>query len=68
MEMRELCNLNQRRILQNVTVDDKLFESIEIENDEIFSEWLECEKNQLEWQTDPTKKPRKLSTQCVLPS
>ncbi|KAI0997473.1 hypothetical protein K3495_g10712 [Podosphaera aphanis] len=38
----ELSKLNKRRILQNVTVEgDKLFESIEIENEEIFSEWLE---------------------------
>ena len=47
----ELFTLNQKRILQNNTVeDDKIFESIELENEEIFSEWLECEKNQLEWQ------------------
>ncbi|KAI0996645.1 hypothetical protein K3495_g11538 [Podosphaera aphanis] len=53
----ELFNLHQKRTIHNSpSLNSKNFETVVLESEEVFIEWLELEKNQLEWQKQSEKK------------
>ncbi|KAI0991981.1 hypothetical protein K3495_g16205, partial [Podosphaera aphanis] len=53
----ELFNLHQKRTIHNSPpVNSKNFETVVPESEEVFIEWLELEKNKLEWQKQSEKK------------
>ncbi|KAI0995090.1 hypothetical protein K3495_g13091, partial [Podosphaera aphanis] len=53
----ELFNLHQKRTIHNSPpLNSKNFETVVLESEEVFIEWLELEKNQLEWQKQSEKK------------
>lgn len=52
----EPFKLDQKRTIQNAfSSSSTTFEIIELESEEVFMEWLEVEKNLLEWQKQSEK-------------